>query len=492
MIRGIALILVLAVGAGCTASRETAVAPPPVEPEIEPIVTTPLPGVDSLVVADVASSFDSTFVPAPAERMAAERYADGRQIHLRLDSLLHQHHGSGPLAGSGNPGLATDSMALERAERTVVAAVQAQTRQDSVQALALLDEAQHLYEAALQYNPYHEDARFQLSRIYRILAQRNQVQRQWNATLRTLRGLLELNADQHVLWADMAAVLDTLQDYEASGLAWMQAATVVLDDARLAFASETPPPDSLTLFGYYQRAYSVFVKDRNGAGVRQALAKAITYATDSTQYTYASREQAWALWDGNHFEHRLSYDSLLTLAADHPKRARDGLTALVRRLQTPPARLEASYNAAILTWQLEEYDPALDTLKGLWAETRVAEQIPYPAFPEHLQESYASMLFQRGMQHRREGASAVAFTYLLMVTELASRYIGPAYIEALKLTRSNPRQARKLEPRIEQIFDLLSPEQQQAYLSLMGNLYRRIGDSNKAQAFLTRYRSVPR
>lgn len=494
MIRGAILIVILAVIAGCASPRETTVLPPTAE-EVEavvPIVTTPLPGVDSLVVAEVAVSFDSTFVAAPAEQMAAEQYLGGRQIQIRLDSLLRHEHGSGPLSASSDSDSAADSTTIERAGRTVVAAVQAQSRQDSAQALALLDEAQRLYEAALQHNPFHEDARFQLSRIYRILAQRYQLQHQWESTLRTLRGLLELNADQHVLWADLAVVLDTLQDYEASGLAWLQAATVALDDARLAFTSEPPPSDSLTLFGYYQRAYSVFVKGRNGPGVRQAISEAIQYATDSTQSIYATREQEWALWDGHNFEHRLSYDSLLTLAGDQPQHARDGLAALTRRLETIPARLEANYNAAVLTWQLEEYDVALDTLKRLWDQTRVAGLMPYEAFPEHLVDTYASMLFQRGMQHRRAGASAVAFTYLLMVTELDSRYIGRAYIEALKLTRSNPRQARQLEPRIEQVFDSLSPDEKRSYLSLMGNLYRRLGDNDTAQAFLTRYRRMSR
>ncbi|MDE2730207.1 MAG: hypothetical protein OXI38_02280 [Bacteroidota bacterium] len=493
MIRALALIGILLIGAGCSSSRVVEV--PPVEesvaaPSAVPIVTAPLPGVDSLVVAQVAESYDSTFVAAAAERQASEHYSVGHQVQIRLDSLLILQHGRGPLEGSG--GSEADTTTLDRAMRTVSAAAQAQARQDSVQALALLDEAQRLYEAALQHNPFHEDARFQLSRVYRFLAQRYQLQHQWEATLRTLRGLLELNADQHVLWADMAVVLDTLQDYEASGLAWLQAATVVLDDARLAFTAEAPPPDSLTLFNYYQRAYSVFVKDRNGGGVRQSLAQAITYATDSTQYVYAVREQDWARWDGDHFEHRLAFDSLLTLAAAQPLDARNGLYALIRQLQTSPARLEANYNAAILTWQLEEYDSSLDSLQILWARTRAAERMPYEEFPAHLQETYGSMLFQRGMQHQQDGSSAIAFAYLLMVPKLESRYAGAAYIEALKLTRGNPRQARQLEPQIEEVFDVLTPEQQRTYLSLMGNLYRRIGETDKAQVFLTRYRSVPR
>lgn len=480
---------ILAIGAGCASPRETVVTPPPVvEVDVIPIVTGPLPGVDSLVVAEVAASYDSTFVAAVSEQVADQRYLDGRQIQIRLDSLLRYGHGESPLSNESQT--LADSTTLERAGQTVAAAVQAQAQQDSAQALSLLVQAQQLYEATLQYNPFHEDARFQLSRIYQILAQRYQLQDQWESALHTLRGLVDLNADQHALWADMAVVLDTLKEYESSGLAWLQAASVVLDDANLAFTSTPVFPDSLALFNYYQRAYTVFVKDRNGDGVRQSLSEAINYATDSTQFIYATRENQWALWDGNNFDHRLQYDSLLTLANDSPQGGRDGLWALIQRLATPPARLEAHYNAAILTWQLEEYDQALDTLQWLWAQTQSTPSMPYPEFPVHLQETYANVLYQRGMQHKRAGASAIAFTYLLMVTELESRYVSSAYIEALKLTRSNPRQARKLEPQIEKIYDLFTPEEQRTYLSLMGNLYRRIGDNEKAQSFLARYKGA--
>ena len=361
MLRSLVLAFVCTLGAGCSTSREAVVTPPATPAAaVASIVSPPLAGVDSLVVMAVAASFDSTFVAAPAERASEARFLEGRQVQARLDSLLRQSHGAGPLQRA----VAGDSTALAEGQRIAVAAARAQAQQDSMQALALLGDAQRLFEEALQHNPHHEDARYQLAELYKIQARQYRDQRRWGTVLQMLRGLLTLNADQHVLWAELATVLDTLRQHEASGLAWMQAASVVLDDANLAFAAEAPAPDSLTLFSYYQRAYSVFVQDRHGAGVREALSLAIDYATDSTQHAYATGEWAWARWDGPNFEHRLAFDSLLTVATHDPQGARQGLATLSPRLGQRSAWLEASYNWAILTWQLQEQDRALDTPAG--------------------------------------------------------------------------------------------------------------------------------
>ena len=491
MLRSLVLIIVCVMGAGCSSSREVVVEEPAtVVPEVVPIVSSPLPGVATQVVEAVAASYDSTFVAAPAEQAADAHYVEGRHVQARLDSMLAPGYGGGPLQERATASSTVDTTAMVQARLKTVEAIQAQEQRDSTRALVLLGEAQLLFEDALQYNPHHDEARYQLVQIYKIQAQRYQGQRRWDQVLHMLRGLLALNADQHALWAELAAVLDTLGQYEASGLAWLQAATVVLDDARLAFVPEAPAPDSLTLFSYSQRAYSVFVQGRHGAGVRQALSQAITFASNATQHAYATGEQTWALWDGTNFEHRLAFDSLLTVATDDPQGARDGLATLLTRLEQRSSQLEANYNHAILSWQLAQYDQALDTLQVLWGSLGENTQMPYAEFRENLSDMYASLLFQRGLQHRQDGASARAFTYLLMVTELDGHHSGPALIEALKLTRNNPRQARQLEPRIEAVFDQLAPEEQRTYLQLMGNLYRRVGDTDIAQTFLRRYKAV--
>ena len=477
---------------GCSGAREVAsedAAPEPVPEPVE-IATPPLPEVDTVAVALSADPLGSTLVAAPFGVEAEQGIPEGRTLQQRLDSLLVLLNGAGPLDRPVADTSAADSTAFLDAQRTLVAAAQAQDRQDSTQAQALLTEAQRRFEEILLHDPEHFDARYQLQRIYGIQARRYAGERNWSDVLTVLRGLIALNADQHRLWAEVAVVLQNLEWHDASALAWMRAAAVVRDDSGMAAASQVPPLDSLSLFTYYQRAYRDFALVRDGAGVRAALSQAVTFAADSTQHAYAVSELAWARWDGRNFGHRLAFDSLQTLAANDPEAALAGLAELMDRVGQHSALLEVAYNHAILSWQEGWHDQALDTLQALWGRTDAAKAMPYEEFAADLLDTYASALFQRGLQHRQAGASARAFTYLLMVTALGSRYTGQAYIEALRLTRNNPRQARKLAPQIEAVYDSLTVDDRRTYLSLLGSFYRRIGDAETAKTYLDRYQAL--
>ena len=486
---------------GCGSSKTviTESDPVPMDP-----VSPPLPGVDSLVIADVLNSFHSTFVHVLAETEAEDNFLEGRALFERIDSTLSQLNGDPPLASLDAPDDSTNTAPVDttafteahtQAQLALIEAGQAQAQQDSLRVRTLLAQSQGFFENALALNPRHEDARHQLAQVYSVRAQWLRQEEAWGEVLTLLRGLLALRADDHALWAEVAVVLETLNQFPASALTWLQATEVVLDDSRLAFVPDTerPPPDSLTLFTYYVRSYRAFVESRDGEGVRHALSLAQGYTTASEQEDYARNEMGWVLWDHHNFENRLVYDSLQTLFATDPSGAQQGLAWLIPRLTQTSARMEASYNHALLAWENNDQEGALDTLQALWnlvvdsSETKTA---PYPEFVDDLRQTYATTLFERALEHRREGASAMAFTYLLQVTEVGSQYTGRAFVEALRLARYNPEQARLLEPRIEKVFDAMQWENQLAYLTLMGNLYRRIGDTEKVRGLLDRYRTL--
>lgn len=486
---------------GCGSSKEvvTESEPAPMDP-----VSPPLPGVDSLVIADVLNSFHGAFVHVLAETRAEENFLEGRALFERIDSTLNQLNGESPLSSLDASGDSADVAPVDtlafteahtEARLALVEAAQAQAQQDSLRVRTLLAESQRLFENALALNPRHEDARHQLAQVYSVRAQWLRQDEAWEEVLALLRGLLALRADDHALWAEVAVVLENLNQFPASALTWLQASEAVLDDSRLAFVPETeqPPPDSLTLFTYYVRSYRAFVESRDGEGVRHALPLAQEYTTTSEQEDYARNEMDWVLWDHHNFENRLLYDSLQTLFSTDPPGARQGLAWLIPRLTQTSARVEASYNHALLSWEHDDQEGALDTLQVLWglvADSGGTDNTPYPEFVGDLRQTYATTLFERALEHRREGASALAFTYLLQVTEVESQYTGRAFVEALRLARYNPEQARLLEPRIEKIFDTMQWEDQLAYLTLMGNLYRRTGNTEKVRALLDRYRTL--
>ncbi len=489
------LCLVLLWGCGSSAPVVTESEPVPEAP-----VSPPLPGVDSLVIADVLNSFHGTFVSASSEIQAEEDFLTGRALFERLDSTLRVLNGDPPLESLDAPGdsmAAVDTTAFEEAHtearRRLIRAAQAQAEEDSLLVRTLLAESQGFFENALALNPLHEEARHQLAQVYSVRAQWLREEGVWEEVLELLRGLLALRADDHTLWAETAVVLENLNQFSGAALTWLQASEAVLDDALLAFVpeAERPAPDSLTLFTYYVRSYRAFVENRDGEGVRRALSEAQQYVTTTEQEEFSRREMDWVLWDHHHFENRLVYDSLQAMFSDDPIAAREGLVWLIPRLTQTSSRLEASYNHALLNWEHDGQEAALDTLQTLWgmvADSTTGPKTPYPEFLEDIRQTYATVLFTRAQEHRRDGSSVLAFTYLMQVTEVRSQYTGRAFVEALQLARYNPEQALSLEPRVEAVFDEMEREDQLAYLTLMGNLYRRIGERDKARALLERYR----
>ncbi len=501
---------------GCAISEPVVVAP---LPEPAGFLERPLPGVDDSVIEDVTDNFDSTFVIAEAELQARRDYLEGTLLFERVDSLL-----TGLVGPSALPDFDAHSEAGSSAEFDEVRneargvlerAARAQLSEDSLLASSLLGQAQELFERALSMNPMHEEARYELAQVYRIRAASFKQAGAWEQLLAILRELVKLRANAHTFWAEMAIALDNLGRPAASALTWRQAAQVVLDDSRLAFEASPPPVDSASLFFYNHQAYRMFVRSRDGEGVRRSLADAWDYARTAEERDFAVRELIWAQWDYHSFGNRLTFDSLRAAAQQDPLGARDGLAALIGALVRPSARLEASYNHALLSYDNGFEDPALDTLQALWhavtalegpgdapatpgrrrsfataVDSLAMDPLPYAEFREDLRAAYATFLMERAYAHIQSGASALAFTYLLQVTELGSEYTGRAYVEALRLSRYNPEQALRLEPRIEAVFSGLEIQDQLDYLMQMGNLYRRLGQNEKVASFLERYRAL--
>lgn len=524
------LIILLLSGSlfGCARTAPTVVVslPESDSTNVTPIVAPPLPGTDSLVVQNVSETFDSTFVAFSAEQLARENYLRGQELFDRLEKILAEMIGPSSLPDTFSVEESTiDTVAFELANQearlALANAAKAQLAEDSTTALILLEEAQTLFEQAVSLNPWYEEAQYQLAQVYTIRASHFWETDAWDEALKILRELVKLRADEHGLWAEIAVALENIGQPIASGLTWRQAAEVVLDDSRLAFELTPPPADSSALFTYNVRAYRAFVDGRHGDGVRLSLGDAWTYATTETEKEFALGELSWALWDAYNFENRLVFDSLKSAALNDPSGVIAGLDSLMPGLTRPSAIRDAGYNHAVLSYDNGYQDEALDALNRLWHDTIHALEdssvtfdaqaldaylqqedlvmatrtltmnpVPYPEFLEDLREAYSTFLFERALFHRREGASALAFTYLMQVAETRSSLTGKAFIEALALARYNPKQALELEPLIEEIYSTLNHEDKLAYLAQMGQHHRRLGDDEMVAAFLQRYREL--
>ncbi len=524
--RSLILLLVGGLLFGCSRTAPIVVDSPEPVSNVVPIVEPPLPGTDTVIVQGVSETFDSTFVTFDAEQLARENHLRGQELFRRIEGILAEMVGLSSLPDSlSTEESDVDTVAFElanqEARRVLADAANAQLAMDSTTALTLLNEAQQLFEQAVSLNPWYEEAQYQLAQVYAIRASHFQDVRAWGETLEILRELVKLRADEHGLWAEMAIAFENLGRPIASGLTWRQAAQVVLEDSEYAFELTPPPVDSTTFFTYNVQAYRAFVDGRYGEGVHVSLGDLWNYVTTEEESEFVLGEFSWALWDYDNFENRLVFDSLRSSAANDPQGAMIQIGVLISELSRPSAIREAKYNHAILSYDNGNQDAALDSLNRLWHNTmRVLEDssfasdardaddvsvqgssvmvlhdlttspLPYPEFMNDLREAYATFLFERALFHRQQGASALAFTYLMQVGEVQSSLAGKAFIEALRLARYNPRQALELEPQVEAIFATMENEDKLAYLTQMGQHHRRLGNNEAAATFLQRYRDL--
>ena len=524
------LILLLIGGSlfGCARTAPTVVDIPEPVSSVVPIVEPPLPGTDSLIVQGVSETFDSTFVAFDAEQLARENHLRGQELFNRIEGILAEMIGPSSLPDSfsieeSNVDTVAFELANQEARRALADAAKAQLAMDSTAALTLLNDAQHLFERAVSLNPWYEEAQYQLAQIYTIRANHFRDAEAWNETLQILRELVKLRADEHGLWAEMAIAFENTDRPVASGLTWRRAAQVVLEDSKYAFELTPPPVDITAFFTYNIRAYRAFVDGRHGEGVRLSLGDSWNYATTQEEREFVLSELSWALWDYENFENRLVFDSLRSAAVSDPKGGQTEIGALIPELSRPSAIREAKYNHAVLSYDNGYQDAALDTLNRLWHDTMRALEdssvasdaqatdtsfvrdgsvmvmhnltkspLPYLEFMTDLREAYATFLFERALFHRQRGASALAFTYLMQVGEIKSSLAGKAFIEALNLARYNPRQALELESQVEAIYATMENEDKLAYLTQMGQHYRRLGNNETAATFLQRYRDLRR
>lgn len=494
---------------GCAGSASIVEEPPPeVEAVERDFVTGPLPGIDSLVINDVLETFDSTFVDADAEGQAREKFLEGQRLVAHAESVLTVIAGPSVLENASSTEVDTVAFtnAMQGARDALTQASRAQAAQDSVRAQSLLATAQERLEEAVSLHPRHEEAQYQLAQVYAIRANYFRQQVAWEQSLDILRRLVALRANEHALWAEISLTLDNLEQFSHAAVMWLRAAETVLDDARLSF--DDAPVDTGLVFTYSVRAYRSFVNSRNGEGVERALTQALQYTSSTEEYDFVKQEMIWSQWDYLNLDHRIVFDSLRQAASEAPLSTLTGFDELIPMLTRPAAIWEASYNHAILSYDNGFQNRALDTLRILWSRVTNVDSsenlthilhsdgellmgaFPYITFQEDIRSAYGSVLFERALSHVQDGNSGLAFTYFMQVAEIESEYIGKAYIEAIKLARYNPEQALKIEPRVEEIFDEMEREDQLAYLREIGNLYRRLGENEKTNTLLMRFRNI--
>ncbi len=457
--------------------------------EVAPMSTQepcPLPGVTPEVLRVAASLASSALVPTDQRAQSALDAAAALDMVRLADSLvggqLLLERGPVDAAASRNAALAISSGA-EAFEMSA-------QEEDSLRALALLEDAAARFEAALDANPFDEDAHLWLAHTLVLQGNTFGQLHAFNRAIEVLHELVALaghRADYVGFLAETYEQVDSVGAALAAGALWLRAAQTTADDAALA-PQEGHAPDSAAIFAQLTRSSRAFLDAMRSDLALSALDSAAQWASDRNQVTFLAQERRWILWDGGNLRTRIRFDSLLTIANEAPEAALAGLRALVPRIRSPYARLQTAHEAALLMYRTERWEEAVTALQVLWTH---AQDLPADSsLTARVREDYGTITFNVGMARWQEGEHHAALAYLMQSEATGTAQSARAALQVSYLLVNDVDAALSAAHRAEEGWDQLPRPDRQRLMRLMVELYRRSGDRERAAAYVAKYRSM--
>ena len=455
------LTLVL-LSAGCAVST-TIVSP--VQPD-QPDQPT-LPGVDSVRVQTAWELAAASFArdAANAERISAE----ARRLAHLADSLL----GPAPVAQTRDT---VQALAAFNAGADVLSRL---PEADSLQALALLEEAAENFEQALDADAFDDEASRWLAHVYEILAERFQREGAIQDQLRILHRLVARNQDRHDYIALLAAAQEQLPAKEAgmaAGALWERAALVLLDDVDLGLIQV---PDSAVLFVYHIRASRAFVLSDRSLLAQESLNSARFWQRTAAEHALVHADSIWLAWDDGNLSARKRFDVLLSEVAGDPGAAIEGLTALLANVRGWNAHIDVRHQLALAHYASGAEEHAASSMQNLVVEAPGRQA---------LVDDYAVMTYNLAQTLRHAGDLRGALAYLLQSASLDAHTAARAAFDASILLRNNLEAAIKYAHMAETRIDALGGSERSALIRYLAELYRRSGDRERAKIYIDRLR----
>ena len=359
---------------------------------------------------------------------------------------------------------------------------------DSVRAAVFLKEAETRFEAALRANPFDGEARFWLSRVYRIRAMALEEEDANDEAVRVLRQLFAMHQDRHDYAGLLAEALEWMANSEALSEAadlWLLAAAIAMDDALM---SETPA-DSSAIMNYFARSSRASVGAGESVPALRALDFAEPWVSSDEERAFIGAEREWIQWDDGNLATRAAWDSLLALGDTDEEAAASGMEALLPKVARGAARAEVQHQLALLYHVLGHDDEAIGQLHGLWRELVDSGLDAGPEF-SRLREDYGMLAFNLGQQRKRVGERVAALGYLLQSEQTGFSGAARAAFAVALLLNNNVEASLAAALRAEKVMHQLNDKEQRDLLRYLIELYRRSGDRITGERYFGKYRDL--
>ena len=467
--------------AGC---RSTSVLPKPLSAEASAPI---LAGVDSTVAARAALLADGAFVSPVKEAESAVLKEEGRLLATFGAAIISDSLAFLPLPNAPDTTTAEGREEAVRAFNDGARLLKSHASEpDSVRAKAFLGQAQVRFEAALNANPFDEETRYWLARVYRTRASAFGEEGAEKDAIAVLRRLFTMDQSRHDYAGILADALERLKSRRAQAEAanlWRQAAQLAADDTLVAQA----PADSSAIFNYYVRGSRASANAGDGELALAALDRAEAWARAADDLELVAGDRSWILWDGGNLATRGKWDSLLVLSESDAQAAAAGIRALLPDISRESARAEVRHHLALLYHALGRDEAALELLRQLWLESDGADST---SAVHPVVEDFGTLLFNLGMERKLAGDRVAALAYLLQSEETGYSGAARSALEVAVLLNNNVEAAHQAALRAENLIGRLNRKERRQLLRFMVELERRRGDREAALQYLQMLRDV--
>ena len=358
----------------------------------------------------------------------------------------------------------------------------------------LLDLAQQKFEEAITYNPYDEQARALLARVY--LFQYNRLKRQGaiENSITILERLVRLEKGRHDFYSELASAYYSQENWSEAALNYRNAELTLYEAREMDVNAETPgqltTQDSLTLFNYtyYFGESSAYAYDAPSA--LQALDRARTFAPGPAELDIVDGVVDWIAWDDGNIQASEMRDDLAMLESENLGAAEKGYNDLMGIVQTQTARDEVTWKLALVEANLDKTESAVSRLKGLVDRTPLQAD-GTPADEEYVRyfDAYGTLCYNLASENLKEKRDKrAALTYYLQSAQFSWENQARAFFEAARILQNNtPEAIRYAEKGLD---SNPSAEDQKSLYALLVSLHRRAGNQSEARRYFSLHKAL--
>lgn len=470
------------------------------------------PGVDSLVAIRSDSLIDSLFVGPKSQLKAQDLTGQGKMKVDRSDSLWNlieakrDSHQTIPAetqkrsAESRQEGTQRIKSAISKFQNMPTDSVSRQIIQTEI--YKLLEEAQRLFEQALVDNPFDEETKTWLAKVYQLMATRFQENKKYEQGIDVLKGLIRMNRGEPVLYFKLGMHYYFLKRWADAYQNFKQAEKVLLavtpldirdiptDSAGLIQKMKSVPVDTAKLFNY------VFFQADTKAKLYEAdtalvlLNRAFSLATSEKEKKDIVTYVGWIKWDDGNIRASELKDLYQEMQNnENYEAAAEGFRKLVDVLKTERTKSQINWQISFLEFMhLNQHEKGIERLSQVIRMTE-KDSLGAPKDTTYKQyfKDYGTMCYNMGVKHV-SNMPRVAFMYFMQAVTIDCPIRGKSYLELAKLSVNNPQKAIEMCHHALVFANQLSTNEKiQAYRLLVEG-YKRKGEIEKAKEYFVKWK----